>query len=79
MAILTDHVSLLFTSADTILGLPRVLGVVVPRIILILEVICLVAGLLGLHLSRPVSFGHVVPHHVSSCTYQFAFSLVLLG
>lgn len=79
MAILTHHVSLLFTSPDTILGLPRVLGVVVPRIILILEVISLVVRLLALHLSRPVSFGHVVPHHVSSCTYQFAFPLVLLG
>ena len=33
---------LLFTSADTILGLPRVLGVIVATIILVLEVICLI-------------------------------------
>ena len=47
---------LLFTSADTILSLPRVLGVIVATIILVLEVICLIG----------ISFRHIIPHHVRS-------------
>tara|TARA_B110000285_G_scaffold229546_1_gene294447 strand:+ start:633 stop:923 length:291 start_codon:yes stop_codon:yes gene_type:complete len=60
---------LLFTSADTILSLPRVLGVIVATIILVLEVICLIG----------ISFRHIIPHHVASGAYQFVFSLMLLG
>lgn len=77
MAILTYHMSLFFASADTILSLSCILGIIMTRIILILKIICLIVRLL--HLSRPISFGHVVAYHVASCTNQFAFSLVLLG
>ena len=66
LAILTDHVTLLFTSTDTVLGLSRSLGVVMAIIILILEVICLIVVLLCLNLSRAISLGHIIPHHIRS-------------
>lgn len=71
--------ALLFTSTYTILGLPRVLGVKLAGIILILKVIWLIVGLLALHLARGIAFRHIISHHVSSGAYQFTLSLVLLG
>lgn len=77
MAILTDHICLLFASPYTILGLSSILGIVVVRIILILEVISLIVLLRTLILSITVPFRHIISHHVSPRIDQFGFSPVL--
>ena len=67
LTVCTVHMVLLFSPADTVLGLPSVRRIVMTLPgVLILEVVTLIVRLLGLSLSRCTPFGHVVTHHVAT-------------